>query len=150
MFYFNTQHSYHALRWLRQHKKMDEAVQYFKNSFRENKVKKIIGVNKISFELARIKTSVFLHITSKIPHSIVSQNQYFSIRASFNSVSLANQPVPSIANFTPPPPIHQTSASLTGLNGKQFFFPKKVINSNSKYHICPQEFFFSSNQVFPL
>lgn len=43
---------------------MDEVVQYFKNSFRENKVKKIIGVNKISFELAR-KTSVFLHITRK-------------------------------------------------------------------------------------
>lgn len=44
---------------------MDEVVQYFKNSFRENKVKKIIGVNKISFELARRKTSVFLHITRK-------------------------------------------------------------------------------------
>lgn len=103
---------------------MDVVVQYFKNSFRENKVKKIIGVNKISFELARRETSVFLHITRKIPHSIVSQNQYFSIRARFNSVSLAKQSVPSIANFTPSPPICQTSASLTGLNGKQFFSQK--------------------------
>lgn len=108
----------------------------------KTKLKKIIGVNKISFELATRETSVFLHITRKIPHSIVSQNQYFSVRARFNSVSLAKQPVPSIASFTPPPPpICQTSASLTGLNGKQFF-PKNLTTLDSKYRICHQEFFF--------
>lgn len=114
----------------------------------ENKVKKYIGVNKIIFELARRKTSVFLHITRKIPHSIVSQNQYFSVRARFNSASLAKQSVPSIANFTPSPPVRQTSGSLTGLNGKQFF-PKKLVKLNSKYHICPQEFFFLFQPGFP-
>lgn len=147
--YSNTQLICLVLTWLSQHKEMDKIVQYFKNSFRENKVKKYIGVNKIIFELARRKTSVFLHITRKIPHSIVSQNQYFSVRARFNSASLAKQSVPSIANFTPSPPVRQTSGSLTRLNGTQFF-PKKLVKLNSKYHICPQEFFFLPTRFSPL
>jgi len=91
---------------------------------RRQKVRNITEVNKIIFQLARRETSVFLHITRKIPHSIVSQNQYFSIRARFSSVSLAKHSVPSTANFTPSPPICQASGSLTGLNGKQFFSKK--------------------------